>query len=54
MANNDAGTENDMLGNLDVGGQIVDTLKENDSLGWVFVSEDKAISGLSQENTMQQ
>lgn len=46
MANNDAGTENDMLGNLDVGGQIVDTLKENDSLGWVFVSEDKAISGV--------
>ena len=45
VANNDAGTENDMLGNLDVGGQIVDTLKENDSLGWVFVSEDKAISG---------
>lgn len=35
-----------MLGNLDVGGQIVDTLKENDSLGWVFVSEDKAISGV--------
>ena len=46
VANNDAGTENDMLGNLDVGGQIVDTLKENDSLGWVFVSEDKAISGV--------
>ena len=46
VANNDAGTENDMLGNLDVGGQIVDTLKENDSLGWAFVSEDKAISGV--------
>lgn len=46
VANNDAGTENDMLGNLDVGGQIVDALKENDSLGWVFVSEDKAISGV--------
>lgn len=46
VANNDAGTENDMLGNLDVGGKIVDTLKENDSLGWVFVSEDKAISGV--------
>ena len=46
VANNDAGTENDMLGNLDVGGQIVDTLKEYDSLGWVFVSEDKAISGV--------
>ena len=46
VANNDAGTESDMLGNLDVGGQIVDTLKENDSLGWVFVSEDKAISGV--------
>lgn len=46
VANNDAGTENDMLGNLDVGGQIVDTLKENDSLGWVFVNEDKAISGV--------
>ena len=46
VANNDAGTENDMLGHLDVGGQIVDTLKENDSLGWVFVSEDKAISGV--------
>ena len=46
VANNDAGTENDMLVNLDVGGQIVDTLKENDSLGWVFVSEDKAISGV--------
>ena len=46
VSNNDAGTENDMLGNLDVGGQIVDTLKENDSLGWVFVSEDKAISGV--------
>ena len=25
VANNDVGTENDMLGNLDVGGQIVDT-----------------------------
>ncbi len=46
VANKDKGTENEMMGKLDVGGQIVDTLKENESLGWVFVSEDKAVSGV--------
>ena len=46
VANKDKGTENEMMGKLDVGGQIVETLKENDSLGWVFVSEDKAVSGV--------
>lgn len=37
VANNDAGTENDLVGELNAGDQVVDQLKDNDQLGWTFV-----------------
>ena len=37
IANNDRGTQNDLVGDLNAGDQVVDQLKENDQLGWTFV-----------------
>ena len=37
IANNDRGTQNDMVGELNAGDKVVDQLKENDQLGWTFV-----------------
>ena len=37
IANNDQGTQNDLVGDLNAGDQVVDQLKENDQLGWTFV-----------------
>lgn len=37
IANNDRGTQNDLVGELNAGDQVVDQLKENDQLGWTFV-----------------
>lgn len=37
IANNDQGTQNDLVGELNAGDQVVDQLKENDQLGWTFV-----------------
>ena len=37
IANNDQGTQNDLVGKLNAGDKVVDQLKENDQLGWTFV-----------------
>ena len=37
IANNDQGTQNDLVGELNAGDQVVDQLRENDQLGWTFV-----------------
>jgi len=37
IANNDQGTQNDLVGELNAGDKVVDQLKENDQLGWTFV-----------------
>ena len=37
IANNDQGTQNDLVGELNAGDKVVDQLKENDRLGWTFV-----------------
>ncbi|PJM77706.1 YhgE/Pip domain-containing protein [Bifidobacterium felsineum] len=43
VANNDAGTDNALIGKQNLGGQIVDQMKNNDQLGWTFVSEAEAM-----------
>lgn len=45
VANNDAGSENEML-TLNAGDSIVDNLRKNDQLGWTFVDEEKAVEGV--------
>lgn len=46
VANLDRGTTTDLTGELDAGGEIIDNLKENKDLGWVFTSRKKAIDGV--------
>ncbi len=43
MVNEDAGVDDDMLGHLNVGEQLVDQLQDNKQLSWAFVSRDEAI-----------
>ena len=44
VANNDTGTDNALIGKQNLGGQIVNQLKDNDQLGWTFVTEAEAMS----------
>lgn len=46
VANADKGTENELIGELNAGEEIVQNLKENDSLGWEFTDERKAVDGV--------
>ena len=43
IANNDLGTDNELLGKQNLGDQIVTQLKSNDQLGWYFASESEAM-----------
>ena len=43
VANNDTGTDNALIGKQNLGGQIVNQLKDNDQLGWTFVTEAEAM-----------
>nr|WP_225432904.1 YhgE/Pip domain-containing protein [Bifidobacterium sp. SMB2] len=43
VANEDEGTSSDMLGKLNLGDQIVESMKSNDQLGWHFVSRADAL-----------
>ena len=45
VANNDVGAENKKR-TLDAGQQILDQMKENDDLGWVFTDEEDAVDGV--------
>ena len=44
VVNEDAGAESDLMGKLDIGSQIVESLKGNDQLGWAFVDRETAES----------
>lgn len=46
VSNEDAGTTDELAGNLDVGGQVMEALRDNDQLGWEFVSADDALEGV--------
>ncbi|KFI48113.1 YhgE/Pip domain-containing protein [Bifidobacterium biavatii] len=46
IANEDKGTKSDLVGSLNAGKQVVSQLKKNSSLGWRFVDEEQAISGV--------
>ena len=43
VANNDRGTDSDLLGQANLGDQIVDQLKANDQLGWTFTDQAEAM-----------
>lgn len=42
VVNNDKAVHSDVAGDVDVGSQVVDTLSDNHSFTWEFVSEDEA------------
>ena len=42
VANVDQGASSKLTGDIDVGSQVIDQLKENDQLGWQFMDEDEA------------
>lgn len=46
VANADKGTENELIGALNAGEEIVQNLKKNNSLGWEFTNEKKAVEGV--------
>lgn len=46
VANNDKGTDNELIGKQNLGNQIVSTLKENTQLGWTFMSETEALKSV--------
>ncbi|MUG03843.1 DUF3533 domain-containing protein, partial [Bacillus tequilensis] len=46
IVNEDAGASSDLTGHIDVGGELVDQLKQNDKLGWTFVDEDEAMDAV--------
>ncbi|MBC5585490.1 YhgE/Pip domain-containing protein [Eggerthella sp. NSJ-70] len=46
VSNEDAGTRDDVVGDLDVGAEVVDGLRDNTQLGWEFVSQDEAMEGV--------
>lgn len=46
VANNDQGTSNEYVGELNAGDETVSKLKENDQLGWVFADADAAVEGV--------
>ncbi len=46
VANSDKGTDNELLGSVNLGDQIEETLKSNDQLGWQFMSEDEALDAV--------
>lgn len=47
VVNEDAGTQSEVLGNLQLGDRIVDDLHENDQLGWEFTDRDTAMAEIS-------
>ena len=46
VANEDAGVETELTGELNAGDQTIDKLKENHDLGWVFTDAKKAEEGV--------
>lgn len=46
VANCDEGTQNEATGSLNAGDKIIENLKKNDALGWVFTGRSEAVSGV--------
>lgn len=46
VSNDDRGASDNLVGTLDVGGEVVSNLRDNDQLGWEFVSSDEALEGV--------
>ncbi|WP_407358907.1 YhgE/Pip domain-containing protein [Microbacterium sp. LTA6] len=46
IVNQDDGATSDLTGDIDVGGELVSQLKENDQLGWEFMDEDEAMDAV--------
>lgn len=46
IVNQDEGASSDLTGDIDVGGELVDQLTENDQLGWEFLDEDEAMDAV--------
>ena len=53
VVNEDTGAENDLIGHLDAGSQVMDALHDNDQLGWTYddasgsaLTKEQAISGV--------
>ncbi|WP_010539593.1 YhgE/Pip domain-containing protein [Dietzia alimentaria] len=46
IVNQDEGGTSTLTGDVDVGSQLVDQLKENDQLGWQFLDEDAAMEAV--------
>lgn len=46
VANVDKGTDNALLGKVNLGDQIEDTLKDNDQLGWEFMEQSRAMEAV--------
>lgn len=46
VVNEDAGTYNDLTGNINVGDMVVEGLEEDDQLGWTFVDYNEAMREL--------
>ena len=46
VANVDKGTDNALLGKVNLGDQIEDTLKDNDQLGWEFMGKAEAMEAV--------
>lgn len=46
VANNDRGTSNEFVSDLNAGDEVVEKLRENDDLGWTFVDSDEAREGV--------
>ena len=46
VANLDSGTDSDLTGEVNIGDQVVEQLRENDQLGWQFMGESAARSAV--------
>ncbi|GAT74663.1 PIP family transporter [Microbacterium sp. HM58-2] len=46
IVNQDEGATSELTGDIDVGGELVGQLKQNDQLGWEFVDEDEAMDAV--------
>jgi putative membrane protein len=46
VVDEDQGTTTDQLGSLDVGRQVVNSLRQNSQLGWQFTDEETALEGV--------
>ena len=46
VSSRDQGADNELTGKLNAGDKVVDALKENDSLGWVFTDPEEAVEGV--------